>query len=83
MPDNPEPESPVPSLEAGLEEIAKIVKELEASDLPLEKSIQLLEKGMRLIQSCRKQLEEAETRVEILLKRNGTLQPEPFQPDKA
>ena len=39
-------------------------------------------RGSRSAQTCRKQLEEAETRVEILLKKNGKLQPEPFPADK-
>ncbi|MGZ7079925.1 MAG: hypothetical protein ACXVJT_10965 [Thermoanaerobaculia bacterium] len=38
---------------------------------------------MQLSESCRRQLEEAETRVETLTKKNGKFQPEPFRPDKA
>jgi len=37
---------------------------------------------MKLSEKCRKQLEEAETRVEILLKKNGEVAPEIFQTDK-
>jgi exonuclease VII small subunit len=33
---------------------------------------------MKLSDACRKQLDEAETRVEILTRRAGELQPEPF-----
>jgi len=35
---------------------------------------------MQLSSSCRKELEEAEGKVEILLKKNGKLQAEPFEP---
>jgi exodeoxyribonuclease VII small subunit len=42
----------------------------------------LFERGVQLSEGCRKQLEEAETRVEVLIKRNGKLQPEAFRPDK-
>ncbi|MGH9659414.1 MAG: exodeoxyribonuclease VII small subunit [Bryobacteraceae bacterium] len=70
------------SFEKSLDELEQVVKDLEAGDLPLEKSIQLFEKGMALSETCRKQLEEAETRVEMLIKKDGKLQAEPFRPDK-
>lgn len=69
-----------PAFEASLAELESIVKQLEAGDLPLERSLELYEKGMRLSAECRQQLEEAETRVEILTKKNGELKPEPFKP---
>lgn len=72
------PVSPVPSFEKGLEELEGIVRELERGELPLEDSISLFEKGMRLSEECRKQLDEAETKVEILMKKRGGMQPEPF-----
>jgi len=71
------------SFEAGLDELEKVVKELEAGDLPLERSLELFEKGMRLSDTCRKQLEEAETRVEMLIRKEGKIQAEPFRPEKA
>lgn len=71
------------SFEAGLEELEAVVKELENGDLPLERSLELFEKGMQLSELCRKQLEEAETRIEVLTKKNNTIQAEPFRPDKA
>ncbi|MBI1790991.1 MAG: exodeoxyribonuclease VII small subunit, partial [Acidobacteria bacterium] len=43
--------------------------------------LELFEKGMALSDTCRKQLEEAETRVEMLLKKNGKMQAEPFRPE--
>jgi exodeoxyribonuclease VII small subunit len=61
-----------------LQRLEKIVQELEAGDVPLEKSLALFEEGMELSASCRKELEEAEGKVEILLKQNGKLQAEPF-----
>jgi exodeoxyribonuclease VII small subunit len=67
-----------PSFEAGLDQLEKVVKELESGDLPLEKSIELFEKGMALSEQCRKQLEEAETRIEMLVKKEGRIQPEPM-----
>ena len=78
----PEETKPVASFEAGLQELELIVKELESGDLPLERALELFEKGMRLSETCRKQLEEAETRIEILVRKGDKIQPEPFRPDK-
>jgi exodeoxyribonuclease VII small subunit len=75
--------NPVLSFEACLDQLEQVVKELEAGDLPLERSLELFEKGMSLSETCRKQLEEAETRVEMLIRKEGKMQPEPFRPDKA
>jgi exodeoxyribonuclease VII small subunit len=98
MSKEPEPQRPLASSEAGLpeaglseaslfevglEELEKVVKELESGDLPLERALALFERGVELSNACRKQLEEAETRVEMLLKKDGKIQPEPFRPDKA
>jgi exodeoxyribonuclease VII small subunit len=63
-----------------LERLEKIVQELEKGEVPLEKSLTLFEEGMKLSATCRTQLEEAEGKVEILLKQNGKLQTEPFEP---
>ena len=68
-----------PSFEEGLTQLEKIVKDLESGDLPLEKSLELFEKGVRLSEACRKQLEEAESKVEILLKKEGRIEAEPFE----
>jgi len=82
MPEKPKEEKPLASFEAGLEELERVVRELEGGDLPLEHSLSLFEKGIGLAERCRKQLEEAETKVEILLKKNAKVQAEPFGPDK-
>ncbi len=63
-----------------LQRLEQIVQELEKGEVPLEKSLTLFEEGMQLSSSCRKELEEAEGKVEILLKKNGKLQAEPFEP---
>ena len=59
------------TFEAGLRELESIVKEMEGADLPLERALELFERGTKLSEACRKQLHEAETRVEILMKRAG------------
>jgi exodeoxyribonuclease VII small subunit len=63
-----------------LERLERIVQELEKGEVPLEKSLTLFEEGMQLSATCRQQLEEAEGKVEILLKQNGKLQAVPFEP---
>lgn len=75
-------EQPVLTFEKSLEELEKIVRELEAGELPLERSIELFERGVALSEQCRKQLEEAETRVEMLVRRGAKTVAEPFQPSK-
>ena len=70
------------TFEASLDELEKVVKELEAGDLSLERSIQLFERGVGLSDACRKQLEEAETRVEMLIRKEGKIAAEAFRPEK-
>ncbi|HEU0142826.1 MAG TPA: exodeoxyribonuclease VII small subunit [Bryobacteraceae bacterium] len=82
MPDNSEPQEAVLSFEAGLEQLEAVVKELEGGDLPLDRALELFEQGMRLSETCRKQLEEAETRVEVLTRKGDRIQAEPFRPEK-
>lgn len=64
-----------------LQRLEKIVHDLEKGDVPLEKSLSLFEEGMQLSVTCRKELEQAEGKVEILLKQNGKVQAEAFEPD--
>ena len=60
------------TFENGLEQLELIVKEMESADLPLERALELFEKGMQLSGTCRKQLEDAE-RIEKM--REATLTP--------
>jgi exodeoxyribonuclease VII small subunit len=78
----PEEKTSSLSFEGSLEELERIVKELEKGDLPLERSLALFENGMRLSSECKRQLEEAESRVEILIKRGAEVVPVPFEPEK-
>jgi len=71
----------VAKFEDCLQRLEKIVHDLEKGDVPLEKSLSLFEEGMQLSVTCRKELEQAEGKVEILLKQNGKVQAEAFEPD--
>jgi exodeoxyribonuclease VII small subunit len=69
----------LPKFEDCIQRLEGIVRELEQGEVPLERSLTLFEEGMQLSASCRKELEEAEGKVEILLKQNGKVQAEPFE----
>ncbi len=78
----PEEKTSPLSFEARLQELERIVKELEKGDLPLEHSLSLFEVGMRLSAECKRQLEEAESRVEVLMKKGSEMVAVPFNPEK-
>jgi len=69
--------------EAGFEDsisrLERIVNELESGDLPLERALELFEKGVRLARRCQEQLAEVEQRVEILLRERGEVKAAPFE----
>lgn len=75
----PEDPKPAPSFEQSLTELEAVVKQLESGDLPLERALALFEKGTELSGSCRKQLDEAETRVEQLIRRGNRVEAEPLR----
>ncbi len=68
----------LPKFEECLQRLEVIVKDMEKGELPLEESLKLFEEGMGLTNVCRKELEEAEGKVELLLKQNGQLRAEAF-----
>jgi exodeoxyribonuclease VII small subunit len=78
----PQETQQAPAFEASLEELERVVKELEKGELPLERSLELFERGMKLSSDCKKQLEEAETRVELLVKRGAKTVAVPFDPSQ-
>jgi len=71
------------NFETSLEELERIVRELERGDLPLEKSLELFEQGVKLSRACQERLNEAERRIEILTRDNqGRPAIRPFDADK-
>ena len=58
------------TFEASLEALERIVKQLEGGDLPLEKSLELFEQGIRLSRECQERLSQAERKIEVLLRDN-------------
>ena len=69
--------------ETSLKKLEEIVKRLEGGSLSLEESLKAFEEGVKHAAFCSRKLDEAERRVEVLLKRNdGTFDREPFEPEE-
>jgi exodeoxyribonuclease VII small subunit len=72
----------MPTFEESLKKLENIVDQLEKGDLALEDSLKLFEEGVGLSATCKKELDDAEGKVQILLKqRDGSLKTESF-PDE-
>ena len=72
-----------PDFERSLARLEEVVRKLESPQLALDDAMKLFEEGVQLSRECQKQLEEAEGRVEILLKKaDGKLTAEPFDPER-
>jgi exodeoxyribonuclease VII small subunit len=66
--------------EVALARLEEIVTELESGELGLEQSLRLFEEGVKLARVCNARLEEAERKVEILMKdKNGKMTAKPFE----
>ena len=72
------PESNTPDFEQALAELEALVARLERGDLPLDEALKTFERGVELTRHCQDSLKAAQQRVEILLKRNGRPEVEPF-----
>jgi exodeoxyribonuclease VII small subunit len=73
----------MPTFEDSLKKLETIVEQLEKGDLPLEESLKLFEQGVDLSAICKKELDEAEGKVQTLIKqRDGSLKTAPFPTDK-
>ena len=66
----------IKDFESATAELDTIVRRLEEGDLPLEKSMELYERGLQLSRFCHAKIEEAERRIELLSER-GDLRPAP------
>ena len=70
------------NFETSLEELERIVRELEQGELTLEKSLELFEQGVKLSRECQERLNQAERRIEILMRDNqGRATVRPFDPE--
>ena len=68
-----------PSLfEDAMEELEKLVEQMEQGDISLEESLKAFERGIKLTRTCQQALQDAEQKVQILLEKNGQQTLEPF-----
>lgn len=74
----------VKDFESALKSLDEIVVQLESGDLTLDRSLELFEDGIRISRFCSAKLDEAERKVEILMKNaDGAMKEEPFADDGA
>ena len=70
------------TFEQAMEQLEKIVEELEAGDLPLEKSMRKFEEGMELTRFCTRKLDETEKKINLLLQdKQGNVVEQPLLAD--
>lgn len=68
------------TFEQYIEQLEKIVEELESGELPLEKSMKKFEEGIKCSSFCSKLLDETEKKITILSRcEDGTIEEEPFE----
>lgn len=66
------------SFEENIEDLEKIVSELENGDLNLDDSVSKFEEGIKISKECNKILEDAEKKITILLNKDGKIKEENF-----
>jgi len=72
----------VKDFESALKSLEDIVVQLESGDLTLDRALELFEEGIRVSHFCSSKLDEAERRVEVLIKAaDGTMKEVPFSED--
>ena len=72
----------IADFEKSLDELEKLVRDLEQGELSLEQSLAAFERGVKLTRECQSALKSAEQRVEQLVQnRDGSLETRPFSAD--
>ena len=66
------------NFEKSMEDLEKIVEELEKGDLNLDDSIKKFEEGMKISKECNDYLESAEKKITVLINENGKVTEEEF-----
>lgn len=61
------------NFEQAMDQLERIVSELEQGDVPLEKAIDLFQRGMQLSQLCGRKLEQVERKIETIVEEDGQL----------
>ncbi len=71
----------IKSFEQSLKELETIVSAMQSMDLPLDKSLELFEKGVTLANSCQTALQAAEQKVAVITEKAGIIEEKEFYPD--
>ena len=66
------------NFEEAIKQLEQIVQELEKGDLPLDKSVEKFEEGMKLYNNCNKILEEAQKKITILIQDGDNIKEENY-----
>ena len=66
------------NFETKMEQLEKVVNDLETGEMTLDESLVKFEEGMKLSKECKKILEQAETKITILLEKNGEIEEDEF-----
>ena len=69
------------NFEQALAKLEQVTAELEEGDLSLDKSLEKFNEGIELVRFCNSRLEEAKSRVELLLHKDGELMTVPLTED--
>lgn len=70
------------NFEKALENLEKIVNELETTDLSLDNSLKKYEEGIKLAHICQNKLDKAKEKIEKLIKKdNGLFEKKLFEED--
>lgn len=67
------------NFEDALNRLEAIARELEQGDISLDDTLQKFEEGMKLAEFCDRKLEDAQKRIDILMKKDGELVAVPFE----
>ncbi len=70
------------SFEEQMENLEKIVSELEKGNLNLDDSVTKFEEGIKISKECNKILEDAEKRITILIKEDEEIKEEDFKTEE-
>ena len=67
------------TFESALARLEAITEELEEGEIGLEKSLKKFDEGIALVEFCSRKLEEARSRVDLLINKDNRLTTEPFE----
>ncbi len=67
------------NFEDKMQQLEKVVNDLERGDMNLDDSLLKFEEGMKLSKECNKMLEDAEKKITILLEKDGEIEEENFE----